>query len=80
MQEYVRACLISFASLPTDARHEGWGRPGMSYCRWMMSDFEEYFRVEILGTKYADVYFRRALLDTIPEIGSSATAPVKPVL
>jgi len=28
MQEYSRACLISFESLPKDAHREGWGRPG----------------------------------------------------
>ncbi|KAG5654737.1 hypothetical protein H0H81_003745 [Sphagnurus paluster] len=26
-QEYVRACLVSYESLPKDAFHEGWGRP-----------------------------------------------------
>ncbi|KAG6845977.1 hypothetical protein H0H87_011025 [Tephrocybe sp. NHM501043] len=46
-QEYVRACLVSYESLPHDAYHEGWGRP---------------------GTKYSGIRFRRALLDTIPEI------------
>ncbi|KAI0274691.1 hypothetical protein BC834DRAFT_849214 [Gloeopeniophorella convolvens] len=30
-QEYARACLISFESLPKDAHREGWGRPGT---RW----------------------------------------------
>ncbi|RDB29608.1 hypothetical protein Hypma_015339 [Hypsizygus marmoreus] len=30
-QEYVRSCLISFESLPKDAFHEGWGRPGTKY-------------------------------------------------
>ncbi|GLB36329.1 hypothetical protein LshimejAT787_0306170 [Lyophyllum shimeji] len=50
-QEYVRACLVSYESLPKDAFHEGWGRP---------------------GTKYSGVRFRRALLDTIPEIDALA--------
>ncbi|KAA1468656.1 hypothetical protein DENSPDRAFT_834047 [Dentipellis sp. KUC8613] len=27
-QEYARACLIAYESLPKDARQEGWGRPG----------------------------------------------------
>ncbi|CAA7266610.1 unnamed protein product [Cyclocybe aegerita] len=31
MEEYVRACLVSFESLPTDVHHEGWGRPGTQY-------------------------------------------------
>ncbi|KAF8481226.1 hypothetical protein DFH94DRAFT_738861 [Russula ochroleuca] len=31
MQEYSRACLIAFESLPKDADREGWGRPGT---RW----------------------------------------------
>ncbi|KAK2461777.1 hypothetical protein APHAL10511_006240 [Amanita phalloides] len=30
-QEYIRACLISYATLPKDAFHEGWGRPGTQY-------------------------------------------------
>lgn len=30
MQEYSRACLIAFESLPKDADREGWGRPGTS--------------------------------------------------
>ncbi|KAG6842509.1 hypothetical protein C0991_000035 [Blastosporella zonata] len=30
-QEYVRACLVSYESLPRDACHEGWGRPGTKY-------------------------------------------------
>jgi len=30
-QEYVRACLVSYDSLPNDVHHEGWGRPGTSY-------------------------------------------------
>ena len=28
MQEYTRACLISYESSPKDAEREGWGRPG----------------------------------------------------
>ncbi|KAJ3505096.1 hypothetical protein NLJ89_g7594 [Agrocybe chaxingu] len=31
MEEYIRACLVSFESLPTDVHHEGWGRPGTQY-------------------------------------------------
>ncbi|KJA26165.1 hypothetical protein HYPSUDRAFT_181803 [Hypholoma sublateritium FD-334 SS-4] len=50
-QEFTRACLIAYESLPTDVRHPGWGRP---------------------GTKYSGVYFRRALLDTIPHIDQLA--------
>jgi len=30
-QEYVRACLVSYESLPKDAFHAGWGRPGTKY-------------------------------------------------
>jgi hypothetical protein len=30
MQEYSRACLIAFESLPKDADRSGWGRPGTS--------------------------------------------------
>lgn len=30
-QEYIRACLVSYESLPTDVVHEGWGRPGTKY-------------------------------------------------
>lgn len=30
-QEYARACLVSYESLPKDAYHEGWGRPGMHF-------------------------------------------------
>jgi len=30
MQEYSRACLIAFESLPKDADRGGWGRPGTS--------------------------------------------------
>jgi len=30
-QEYVRACLVSYESLPKDVHHEGWGRPGTKY-------------------------------------------------
>ncbi|KAG6901851.1 hypothetical protein C0995_007237 [Termitomyces sp. Mi166 len=30
-QEYIRACLVSYESLPRDAFHEGWGRPGTKY-------------------------------------------------
>ncbi|KAF8225014.1 hypothetical protein L208DRAFT_1368619 [Tricholoma matsutake] len=30
-QEYVRACLVSYESLPKDAHHEGWGKPGTKY-------------------------------------------------
>ena len=29
-QEYTRACLIAYESLPADVRHPGWGRPGAS--------------------------------------------------
>ncbi|KAF8078438.1 hypothetical protein FPV67DRAFT_55139 [Lyophyllum atratum] len=59
-QEYVRACLVSYESLPKDAFHEGWGRP---------------------GTKYSGIRFRRALLDTIPEIDTLARViiPTHPV-
>ncbi|KAJ7900043.1 hypothetical protein B0H14DRAFT_2672028 [Mycena olivaceomarginata] len=62
-QEYMRTCLVSRESLPTDVFHPGWGRP---------------------GTKYEGVRFRRALLDTIPEIDALAHAvipahpPLKP--
>ncbi|KAJ7630659.1 hypothetical protein FB45DRAFT_748138 [Roridomyces roridus] len=30
-QEYMRTCLISYESLPTDVYHPGWGRPGTIY-------------------------------------------------
>ncbi|KAF5377525.1 hypothetical protein D9615_005245 [Tricholomella constricta] len=30
-QEYVRACLVTYESLPKDSFHEGWGRPGTKY-------------------------------------------------
>eukprot|EP00918_Siedleckia_nematoides_P052568 GHVU01114826.1.p1 GENE.GHVU01114826.1~~GHVU01114826.1.p1 ORF type:complete len:245 (-),score=3.08 GHVU01114826.1:35-769(-) len=30
-QEYARTCLIAHQSQPTDAFHEGWGRPGTQY-------------------------------------------------
>ncbi|KAH9982516.1 hypothetical protein BGW80DRAFT_1263695, partial [Lactifluus volemus] len=46
-QEYSRACLIAFESLPKDTHREGWGKP---------------------GTRWGDVCFRRALLDTIPDL------------
>ncbi|KAJ6519539.1 hypothetical protein C8R45DRAFT_1118322 [Mycena sanguinolenta] len=52
-QEYMRTCLVSHESVPTDTYHPGWGRP---------------------GTKLEGVRFRRALLDTIPEIGRSYNA------
>jgi len=61
LQEYTRACLISYESLPKDVVHEGWGRP---------------------GTQYAGVYFRSALLETIPRIDDLAHAviPLHPPL
>ncbi|PPQ89592.1 hypothetical protein CVT25_012337 [Psilocybe cyanescens] len=31
LQEYIRACLVSFESLPKNVYHEGWGRPGTRY-------------------------------------------------
>ncbi|KAI0307850.1 hypothetical protein B0F90DRAFT_1677822 [Multifurca ochricompacta] len=31
VQEYSRACLISFESLPKDAHQEGWGKPGTQW-------------------------------------------------
>jgi hypothetical protein len=31
LQEYARACLVSYEALPTVAFHEGWGRPGTKY-------------------------------------------------
>ncbi|KAJ7919146.1 hypothetical protein B0H13DRAFT_2231016 [Mycena leptocephala] len=30
-QEYMRTCLVSHESLPTDVFHPGWGRPGTKY-------------------------------------------------
>jgi len=30
-QEYIRACLVSYESLPKNVFHEGWGRPGTKY-------------------------------------------------
>lgn len=30
-QEYARACLIAYESLPRDTQQEGWGRPGTGY-------------------------------------------------
>ncbi|ETW87441.1 hypothetical protein HETIRDRAFT_307361 [Heterobasidion irregulare TC 32-1] len=30
-QEYARACLIAYESLPKDMQQEGWGRPGTGY-------------------------------------------------
>ncbi|KAF9443711.1 hypothetical protein P691DRAFT_808452 [Macrolepiota fuliginosa MF-IS2] len=30
-QEYYRACLVSYESLPKEIVHEGWGRPGSPY-------------------------------------------------
>lgn len=60
-QEYMRACLVAYESLPTDVVHAGWGRP---------------------GTKYEGIRFRRALLDTIPEIDTLAhmVMPAHPTL
>ncbi|KAF9499832.1 hypothetical protein BDN71DRAFT_1383360 [Pleurotus eryngii] len=54
-QEYARTCLVAYESLPKDAFHEGWGRP---------------------GTKYEGIRFRRALLDTIPQIDELARAVI----
>ncbi|KAF5313275.1 hypothetical protein D9619_003031 [Psilocybe cf. subviscida] len=31
VQEYIRACLVSYESLPRNVFHEGWGRPGTAY-------------------------------------------------
>jgi len=31
IQEYIRACLISYTSVPKDVFHAGWGRPGTKY-------------------------------------------------
>ncbi|KAJ8702834.1 hypothetical protein PTI98_001511 [Pleurotus ostreatus] len=30
-QEYARTCFVAYESLPKDAFHEGWGRPGTKY-------------------------------------------------
>ncbi|PPQ76411.1 hypothetical protein CVT24_012628 [Panaeolus cyanescens] len=31
IQEYIRACLIAYESLPKNVYHEGWGSPGTEY-------------------------------------------------
>jgi hypothetical protein len=78
-QEYSRACLIAFESLPKDAHREGWGRPGMpllfpfnftrSY-KWVC--FAQRTHVfHSPGTRWDGVCFRRFLLDTVPDLGMS---------
>ena len=66
-QEFIRACLVSYESLPKNVFHEGWGRPGTHtsqnyYCLLP-------YKLIFVGTKYSGIRFRRALLDTIPHIG-----------
>ena len=59
-QEYTRACLITYESLPKDGVQEGWGQPGTSYpcsacvpaqaslrdqiCRYAVSDHTPGYR------------------------------------
>ena len=66
-QEYIRACLVSYESLPTNVFHEGWGRPG-TYLSEILITLRPTIS-SIIGTKYNGIRFRRALLDTIPHIG-----------
>jgi len=67
-QEYVRTCLIAYESLPTDAHHEGWGKPG-EYIYEASPSYLIHGRFSTAGTQYSGVRFRRTLLDTITKIG-----------
>ncbi|KAK7064460.1 hypothetical protein R3P38DRAFT_44798 [Favolaschia claudopus] len=68
-QEYMRTCLISYESLPTDVFHPGWGRPGKQY---LVFDATQIRLCISPGTKYEGIRFRRALLDTIQVIDTLA--------
>lgn len=61
--------MIAHESLPNDAQHEGYGKPG-AFASVLASP---YLALSLLSeSTLAGVNFRRALLDTIPEIGEPA--------
>ena len=68
-KEYLPACAVTFESIPKrkDIIHDGWGRPG-SYGitpYLLVQGHNAYFA----GTDPENVRFRRALLDTVLEMG-----------
>jgi hypothetical protein len=80
MQEYSRACLIAFESLPKDTDREGWGRPGTSLRlptnsgrKSWGSNLTHPFALaqNQTGARWDGVCFRRFLLDTVPDLGPS---------
>lgn len=80
MQEYSRACLIAFESLPKHADREGWGRPGGSPCFVYWAQLRSGIMgvldstphaFSLTGTRWDGVCFRRSLLDTVPNLGPS---------
>ena len=79
-QEYSRTCLISFESLPKDAHREGWGAPGTPVHPFVSKSLGRASGSVLLngprvfrstGTERDGVCFRRALLDTVPDLGPS---------
>lgn len=78
-EEFLRTCLVAYESLPKDVRREGWGTPGTNY---------SYLKCLMIpthtgpGTHNEGIRFRRALLDTVPKIGSYSNPPTQwmPVL
>ncbi|KAK1223792.1 hypothetical protein PQX77_013316 [Marasmius sp. AFHP31] len=67
-EEYVRTCLIALQSEPKDVFHEGWGKPGAHLCLFQLHDLGVDSFSNSIGTRYEGIRFRKALLDTIPEI------------
>ena len=75
-QEYSRACLIAFESLPKDANREGWGKSGTLHLFFFPSLSTPLGRsahgvcaFRSTGTRWDGVCFRRFLLDTVPDLG-----------
>ncbi|KAF5374910.1 hypothetical protein D9758_000489 [Tetrapyrgos nigripes] len=69
-KEYVRTCVIAHQSLPKEAFHPGWGRPGLSRISLLFATY----LTEETGTPYEGIRFRRALLGTIQELGVPLTS------
>lgn len=66
LQQYARTALIAYKAIPTDVQHEGWGHPSalnISPTGYL------YLLTTDLDSKYPEVHYRRALLDSVRELG-----------
>ena len=70
-QEYARACLVRYESLPKNESQEGWAPPGelFSPLFTFSSHIQLISGISLSGSKDSEMRFRTLLLRTVRDIG-----------